>query len=168
MGHLSLPGCSRLSGHFFPALLPWSHCRLICGMFLKCFQRTPSSKGHNNCKAPSIFWQMQWGKNAAWSLQSGICLQETTKDSCLLDSQILTVCFKSVFCTNSALGEIPALQQLSCCAQRAENIWISAEPTSPSLQPVCAQSRNPHPLSHIMEVQGPSCRHRAKLFVLEE
>lgn len=105
-------------------------------------ERTQEQQGSIHLLANAVEKTM----DHAWSLQSGICLQQTTKGSCLVGSQILAVYFKSISCTNSALGEIPAPQQLSCCSQRAENTWFSAKP--PSLDflasHVCTQSRNPH------------------------
>lgn len=86
------------------------------------------------------------GKKPAWSLQSEICLQETTKDSCLVDSQNLAVYFKGIFCTNwalTALGKIPAVvhrqekKRKHLISSRAHQPWLLTSP-------VCSQSTNPH------------------------
>lgn len=104
---------------FFQALLPWSHCRLICGMFLKCFQRTLRST--RTARLHPSFGKRS-GKNlhgfAKWDLLAG-------NHQGLVSGKLPNFgYFKSVSCTDPALralGKIPALQQLSCSAQRAGN-----------------------------------------------
>lgn len=118
---------------------------------LKCFQRTLRSKGHENCKAPSIFWQMQWKKilHGLYKVRS-VC--RNAPRTRVWETPKIWLCISKAFFalielwqhwvrsqpfSSSAAVHRQEKKRKHLICSRAQQPWLLTSP-------VCSHSTNPH------------------------